>query len=541
MLHNRLLRRVIVPHSNFIYKNRLFFSMLTQYKTKLNLDESFQEDSEQLRIVKILDKIRENIETYSVARGEYEALYAQWKVEDEERKRREKEEKKHKNGIESKSTNMNDCVDNKSHPAPSAPPLPRGMYLYGDVGTGKTMLMDMLFDSVSTKVPKKRVHFHKFCLDVHLRIHKCKQDLIKKFGRNRHIEVGDGARGLPPERDAIAQVGREIANESWLLCFDEFQVTDVADALIMSRLFEEIWKSGTVLIATSNRPPDDLYKNGLNRQYFVPFLEQLDRNCLTRSMKSFHDYRTDVKQDQEKLHYFTPVSESTTKLLFDDFKLTCGDALRENVEVKVMMGRKLIVPFASSSEVKEKGTQKNKCCFFTFEELCNTEKGAADYKALASNYRSLYLAGVPEMSILGHNKARRFITLVDELYDAKCNLYWTCDAGPLEMFKVLDVANGPGINENNETDEDTDARKKQLHALSCKLQTLSFELTSKAPTSFTNPQRDSIHNTVTQRFGSDAAEDELSLLEGEICSVQELGFAFRRASSRLLEMSRKTI
>ena len=205
-------------------------------------------------------------------------------------------------------------------------------------------------------------NFHKFCLDVHLRIRKFKEKLLKEYGRDKTII-------LTPERDAITAVGREIASECWLLCFDEFQVTDIADALILSKLFGEIMKCGTVLISTSNRPPSELYLNGLNRHYFLPFIDLLNRQCHVHNLDSSTDYRQEVVPVAGAC--YTPINNETSAMLHQAFLEACGDVSPQNVTVDVMMGRTLEVSQAAGD-----------VCLITFQDLCEKERGAADYQAL---------------------------------------------------------------------------------------------------------------------------------------------------------------
>ena len=163
------------------------------------------------------------------------------------------------------------------------PPRLKGMYIYGHVGVGKTMAMDVFYDHCPLAA-KRRVHFHKFMLEIHQRIHAYKQRLLQQYGREVHIN-------LSSERDAIAAVAHDIADECRLLCFDEFQVTDICDAMMLAKFFGVLWERGTVLVATSNRPPTDLYKDGLNRSYFLPFIDRLQDECVVWDMGTSEDYR----------------------------------------------------------------------------------------------------------------------------------------------------------------------------------------------------------------------------------------------------------
>ena len=256
---------------------------------------------------------------------------------------------------------------------------PRGAYLCGSVGIGKTMMMDLFFESCAVE-KKRRVHFHEFMLEVHRRVHEHKKALIEQFGRERHIN-------LSSERDAIAIVAKAVAAESQLLCFDEFHVTDIADAMIMSRLFGELWRHGTVLVATSNRHPDDLYENGLNRPYFLPFIDMLKKQCVTVELNTAKDYR--MESVTEAGAYFTPLNDSSKQEFYNSF-LNSQDpdaGPPSTAVVPVMMGRQVEVDALGHS------------CLVSFSALCEADRGPADYHAICRHYSRVYLDGVRQLSL----------------------------------------------------------------------------------------------------------------------------------------------
>ncbi|KAA0710834.1 AFG1-like ATPase [Triplophysa tibetana] len=291
---------------------------------------------------------------------------------------------------------------------------PKGYYIYGDVGTGKTMVMDMFYDHVETP-KKKRVHFHGFMLDVHKRIHRLKQSLPKR-------KVGKMAKAYDP----ISPVAEEISEEACLLCFDEFQVTDIADAMILKRLFENLFLNGVVVVATSNRPPDDLYKNGLQRVNFVPFIAVLKHYCLTLRLDSGIDYRRRNRPAAGKLFYLSsePDVDAALDKLFDELAFKQNDITRPRT-LKVH-GRTLTL-------YKACGTIAD--C--TFEELCDQPKGASDYLEISSVFDTVFIRNIPLLTLNKKTQARRFITLIDALYEHKVRVVLQAEA-PLDELFVQD-------------------------------------------------------------------------------------------------------
>ncbi|WP_119419789.1 cell division protein ZapE [Desertibaculum subflavum] len=291
---------------------------------------------------------------------------------------------------------------------------PQGLYIYGDVGRGKSMLMDLFFAGAPVQ-KKRRVHFHAFMQEVHREIFKF---------RREEKSQGDKGRNGNVNHDPIRPVAKGIAKSAWLLCFDEFQVTDVADAMILGRLFEKLFRRGVVVVATSNRPPDDLYAGGLNRQLFLPFIAMLKERLDVLELEGEQDYR--LARLVGRPVYHTPLGRAAEAKLDEAFRdLTDGvEAGPDEIEV---LGRKLVIPKAAKGAARA-----------SFDELCAAALGPADYLAIADRYHSLVLSGIPELGPARRNEAKRFVTLIDALYEAKVKLVCSAEVGPNEIYPAGD-------------------------------------------------------------------------------------------------------
>jgi len=283
-----------------------------------------------------------------------------------------------------------------------AAPAPRGLWLHGDVGRGKSMLMDLFFDAAPAS-PKRRVHFHAFMQEVHAAV---------KAAREAH------------PGDPILRVARGIAEEAHLLCFDEFQVTDIADAMILGRLFEHLFAQGLVVVATSNRHPDDLYKGGLNRQLFLPFIALLKETLDILALDGPTDYRLERMAGIAVYHW--PLSAAADAALDAAWAQMTGTAKGKPVSLTVQ-GRTLSVPQAASGVAR-----------FPFPALCEAALGPADYLALAHTFHTIMVDRIPRMGPESRNAAKRFVTLIDAMYEAKAKLVCSADAPPAELYPAGD-------------------------------------------------------------------------------------------------------
>jgi cell division protein ZapE len=274
----------------------------------------------------------------------------------------------------------------------TAKPTWRGLYIYGEVGRGKTFLMDLFFESVSA-IPKLRIHFHAFMQDVHAK------------------------RTSTKSKNVIADIADELSSKAKLLCLDEMQISDIADAMIIGRLFAALYARGVCIVTTSNLPPDGLYKDGLNRQLFIPFIKWMNEHLDVIHMGDGMDYRLGRLASRQ-----TYLVGNNTSEMNDIWDELTDHSVGESISIEVL-GRKLGVPHAAHA-----------CARFTFAEICESPLGAPDYLALARNFRTIFIDHVPVIKSSNRNEAKRFILMIDTFYDCKTKLVISAAAPPEKLY-----------------------------------------------------------------------------------------------------------
>ena len=416
-----------------------------------------------------------------------------------------------------------DEQDEASPPPPSISiPIPRGFYIHGNVGTGKSLLLNNFYNGTPTfnnitstteNHKKRRLHFHSFLQEIHQRIHKLNKQILQQHGRSFHVNTSK-------QRNAIIQIAEQLSQEVTLLCIDEFQVTDIADAMILSQFFGELWRRGVVIVATSNRPPRDLYEGGLNREYFMPFIDLLERYCVVHHLGNNSDdggSANNKEKDYRRIRSGVNGEVGSDKQCGEYFYLTRGDddqqlsvkyldelfqSFQEPHSQTIGSAQPLVLQANFQRTISISKYHSNKIARFTFDELCTTELGSSDYQAIAKHFQIVIVEDIPQLTLKYPDRARRFITLVDELYEAGCCLACSAVDIPDRLF----------------VGKSCDSENKQTESLS-----------------IVDKDKDISGNM----HAIDVAQVQGSAVS-ELASVRELSFAFGRAASRLLEMCSET-
>jgi len=367
--------------------------------------------------------------------------------------------------------------------------LPKGLYMYGDVGSGKTMLMDLFYDTLSPNIRSRtRIHFHNFMQDVHKRLHKMR------------LQHGDSI-------DAIPFIAADIAEKSSVLCFDEFQCTDVADAMILRRLIECLMAHGCVIVTTSNRHPTELYKNGIQRQSFIPCINLLLDKLKVLNLDSTTDYRKIPRPPSGVYHHPLDIAAKSHVEKWYHF-LGDFDHDPPHAEKQTVWGREIHIPSASGS-----------CACFTFQELIGRATGAADYLELMRSYDAFIVTDVPGMTLRERDWARRFITFIDAVYESRAKLVLTSAVPLAQLFMSR--------NEINEAVQNTKASS-----------TNEATPSSPAAKKLAETEHDDV-NDAMRSLMDDLGMNMTMLKNSSIFSGDEERFAFARALSRLSEMEGK--
>lgn len=372
--------------------------------------------------------------------------------------------------------------------------LPKGLYMYGDVGSGKTMLMDLFYDTLPMSIrSKKRIHFHNFMQDVHKQLHKFKMEHGNDF-------------------DAIPFVAADLAEKATVLCFDEFQCTDVADAMILRRLLESLMSHGVVLVTTSNRCPDDLYKHGIQRASFIPCINLLNARLRVLNLDSTTDYRKLPRPPSGV--YYHPLDKGASSHADKWFRFL-GEPIHDPPHpAKVTVwGREVDVPLASGKAAR-----------FTFHELIGRATGAADYIELMRSYESFIITDVPGMSHRQRDWARRFITFIDAVYESHAKLVLTSQVPLGQLFLSKDEIDTSLHNVAKKVDAAVTGKGSNM------ADTHDQKVAAKAAEDHTDVDD-------TMRHLMDDLGMSMSMLKSSsIFSGDEERFAFARALSRLSEM-----
>nr|KAJ0200492.1 hypothetical protein LSAT_V11C600307220 [Lactuca sativa] len=536
---------------------------LTQYKNLVK-EGQLQFDPYQEKVALELDNLLQRLQQYEKEMQEYHVKLSNWEEnrENERRKLLLKEAKSKQQRTESldkshnrflgkwldrkKPVNVEPGVgkwvsylnrerklDSLVGKCPTVPQAPKGLYIYGNVGSGKTMLMDMFYNSTKGIVThRRRFHFHEAMLEINERMHKLWKNQVKE--KSMQSTIANWIMNLPFDTKVKEWVASEesykeemqmknilpaVADKflvdqiidqkgSCILCFDEIQTVDVFAIVALSGIISRLLTTGTVLVATSNRAPSDLNQDGMQWEIFLKLLDKMEQHCETVLIGSETDYRRLISQRSiNRVTYFYPLNSIATEKyenMWNEIVQSYGQQVKSET-ISVMFGRKLEVPESCNGVAK-----------FTFEYLCGRPVGAADYIAVAKNYHTVFISDIPMMSMQIRDKARRFIILVDELYNHHCCLYCSAASSIDELFQ--------GTEEGTLFDLE---RQCLLKIWKCFYFVSSFQFETE--TEGSKLRRDVLAEGNIGSGGAPAGI--ISMLSGK-----EEMFAFRRAVSRMIEM-----
>jgi len=303
------------------------------------------------------------------------------------------------------------------------------LYVWGGTGCGKTYLMDLFYSTLPPSVAKKRVHFHTFMIDVHKRLHRLKLQSDSRVNGANKVKEGNKFMSI---------IVKELKAEAKVLCFDEFQVTDIADAMIVKSLFSMMFDEGFVVVATSNRAPVNLYKNGLQRSLFLPFINLLNERCAVHEISDSVDYRVIRSEVKARGLYLFPISADNAEIIGSAFKKSVCDAV-EGTSISEQAGvRSVTLMVFGHDFVLSRVAVGRRVVYVDFSEICSLNLGAADYIEMAKNFHTVYLTNVPRITLQERNEMRRFIVLVDALYEENVSLSVMAMEPPLQLLQLSD-------------------------------------------------------------------------------------------------------
>eukprot|EP00581_Thalassiosira_minuscula_P001304 CAMPEP_0183742190 /NCGR_PEP_ID=MMETSP0737-20130205/64162_1 /TAXON_ID=385413 /ORGANISM="Thalassiosira miniscula, Strain CCMP1093" /LENGTH=576 /DNA_ID=CAMNT_0025977739 /DNA_START=27 /DNA_END=1757 /DNA_ORIENTATION=+ len=500
-----------------------FIPLVQEYEQQVD-EGKLLFDPLQLRAARKLTRLQ-------LALKEYDHATFLEQLEQIEQYEMEKSQRENNNHDQKEQSSSSSTAVEKEDEAKKPPPsmsinIPRGFYIHGDVGTGKSLLLNNFYNMApassslgNNHKKKRRLHFHSFLQDIHRRIHDLNKQLLETHGRNFHVDTSK-------QRNPILRVAAQLSDEVTLLCIDEFQVTDVADAMMLSQFFGELWRRGVVIVATSNRPPRNLYEGGINRGYFLPFLDLLERYCVVHHLadeasiangnsnergKDYRRIRSGVdgmprkEQCGEYFYLNGEGKEQSTSEKLEKLFQSFGEHSHPVNNATTTQPLILAVHFSRTISISQ--YHSNVIASFTFDELCTTELGSSDYHAIANYFRIVMIKDIPQLTLKHPDRARRFITLIDELYEAGCCLVCSAVNVPDSLFVGKHASSSSDSSDSSGT---------------------------------TNSQEDGTEEAIVGNIHAvDVAQVEGRAV-GELASVRELSFAFSRAASRLLEMCSKT-